>query len=375
MRSVRRVDRRCRWLVVAGVLAGIAAVARGADERKLPEDPAAEQKLLADAGAGFQIHRTDHFLIAYNTDDDTLHDFVARVEATYRGGLRFMDLHELKATPLKHRLEILFFDTPEGFREFAERMHVDVTGAAGFYHRASRRAFFYNARHAERVREVDRQIDRIEEQAKARRGTSAAANAFQAARRLRTERDRLVETINVTVVQHEVAHQVFFNLGLHNRSAPSWVIEGLAMLLETAPGSEGAGLGAVNQYRLLSFREALAGDGKWRDADARQFAAACAAGRLVPLRAFVGDEKAVHASEAHPEQLYAQAWSLVYYLQAHRREDLAVYLTVLYRRPVDRGYTPEQELLLFEKTFGPIDEQFEQRWLNFLLKQRVRPPT
>jgi hypothetical protein len=64
----------------------------------------------------------------------------------------------------------------------------------------------------------------------------------------------------------------------------------------------------------------------------------------------------------------------MYYLQHHRRADLGVYLTVLARRPQGRGYTPEQEVLLFEETFGPLDARFEAKWLNFVLKQRARPP-
>jgi len=375
VRSQRTILGR-RGCVALLIFVGLAGSTVRAAERELPIDARAEARLLEIAGSGFELNRTDHFVIAYNTDADTLHDFITRVEATYRGALRLLKADEIDTHEPRHRLEIVFFETPEQFRQFAERLHLDVTGAAGFYHPASNRAFFCNARNAPRVAAATAQIENLRRHAEQQSSGGSRAQTYKQVRRLEIQRDRLIETINLFVVQHEVAHQVFFNTGLHVRGAdtPPWVAEGLAMLMETPPSNRGAGFGAVNQYRLLSLRNALAGAGRWKDATAEQFPAACANGSLVPLRQLIGDKSLFKTSGPHVEQRYAQAWSFLFYLQKYRREDLGVYLTVLARRPSDRGYTPQQEVMLFEKTFGPIDDQFRDRWLNCVLKLRVHPP-
>jgi len=383
--ALRREDAsaRCRWVVV-GLLLCATLAARGDDDAasngaRAEETGAAREARLIEfaGGASVRVRRTEHYLIAYDTDEEVLREFVARVEATFRSVLRFLDTHDIPHQPLADRLEILFFDTPAGFEAFAQRIGAEVRGAAGFYQPRSNLAAFYNAHNAEQLVEVNGQIAQLQEQVSAagRGRGQPAANAVSALRKLRASRDRLIEAINQMVVQHEVAHQVLFNAGLHVRGAdnPPWVVEGLACLFESPPSADGAGLGAVNQYRLLNFREALTG-GDWKNAKAEQYADAVAGDRLVTLRRLIGEKELLKPSGERADARYAQAWSLVYYLQNHRREDFSVYLTVLARRPNDRGYSPDQEVELFEATFGPIDAKLEQQWLKFILRQRVRPP-
>lgn len=365
---------RGTWSRVGLSLLALGVLSARAAGNELEDDPAAEADLLALVGSdGFKVHRTAHYLICYDTDEEVLRDFIARVEATYRGTQRFLHSHQIAAQPLERRLEILFFDTPQEFRSHAELLGADVRGAAGFYHPGSNRAAFYNALNTERIADASRRIEDLRAQL-AEEG-SQRSDVLKELTRLRRIRDRTIATINQVVVQHEVAHQVFFNAGLHVRGAdnPPWLVEGLATLFEPPLGAQGSGQLAVNQYRLMSFREALSADGDWKHARADQFADACQHGRLVPLRTLVGEKSLFDTQDAHVEQRYAQAWSLMYYLQSERREDLGVYLTVMARRPSDRGYSGSQELQQFEHVFGPIDGPFEQRWLAFVLRQRVQP--
>jgi hypothetical protein len=367
-----------RWAgAIALLVIGVLPVR--AEERDRPDDPAAESALRAAAGKpGFRIHRTRHFLICYNTDATVLRDFVARVEATRRSAYRFLELHDVPHRDPAKRLEILFFDEPQGFLDYAERIGAQVVGAAGFYQPASNRAAFYNASNAVRLDPVNRKLDELQVALDAipRSRRTRRSAVLKQMQRLRVTRDQTVETINRVVVQHEVAHQVFFNAGLHHRRAdnPAWLVEGLACLFETPPSAQGAGIGAINQYRLIGFRTALTGTEDWKPARAEDFRPACGAGRMVPLRRLIGDGQLFTTTSAHAENRYAQAWGLVQFLQRRKRDDLSVYLAVLARRPTDRGYSPAQEVAIFEEVFGPLDDRFEQQWLDYVLDQRVRAP-
>ena len=299
------------------------------------------------------------------------------MEATYRTAHGFLRLHDVPHTQPEQRLQIYFFAHYEDFHEYAARIGADVRGAAGFYSPANNRAAFYNALSTPRLAELNRTIQSMEEELRATAGgprNRRREALVKELRILRNKRNTMIETINQLVVQHEVTHQVFYNAGLHVRGAdnPVWIVEGLGCLFETPPGPHGAGMAVVNQYRLLNLREALAGKGSASNATAEQFADACRDGRLVPLRRLVADKALFDTTKANVENIYAQAWSLAYYLQRCRRDKLGEYLTVLATRPSDRAYGPEQELRQFEFVFGPLDEEFEQQWLAYILAQRMR---
>ncbi len=351
---------------------GIDAYARDdATESK----PAAETELLKIAGDGFQTKSTAHFLIAYEGDSETLTDFIARVEATYVGVYRFLKIHDLDSTEPTQKLQIIFFDHPDAFLDYGKRTDANLAGAAGFYSPRTNRAAFYDALNMRRLEGVKEQIASIELSLKDRRSSPGNRQAIlKQLRRLRNERDQTIESVNQLVVQHEVAHQVLYNAGLHSRHAdqPIWLVEGLACLFETPPNRNGAGFATVNQYRLLNLREAISGEVSPKRVKATGYKDAVRQGRLVSLRRLIGDRSLFDTGRSNVENAYAQAWSLVHYLHRRKRVEFGDYLTVLARRPVDREYSPAMELMIFEKVFGKVDEAFVTDWLDFCLELRVR---
>ncbi len=364
----------CLYALMCLVLAWFPMIAQARDEVAEERSPA-ETELLKVAGEGFEIKSTAHFAIAYDGDSETIADFIARVEATYRGVYRFLKLHDLDSTEPTEKLEIIFFDRPEAFFDYAKRTNADVTGAAGFYSPRTNRAAFYHALNMQRLAGVNEQIASIEESLDSKNGRGRdRKNVLKQLRILRNERDQTIESVNQLVVQHEVAHQVLYNAGLHSRQGdqPTWLVEGLACLFETPPNRNGAGFATVNQYRLLNFREAISGEIAPKRMRADSYQEAVRQGRLVPLRRLIGDRNVFDMGRANVENAYAQAWSLVHYLHHRKRVAFGDYLTVLARRPVDREYSPATELMIFEEVFGPVDEQFIKGWLDFCLDLRVR---
>lgn len=342
---------------------------------ELPVDPAAESELLKVAGDdGFEIHRTRHFLICYNTDRDKLLDFVARVEGTYLGVLRFLDSSDFPRKPLNVRLEILFFANVDQFSNYAKNVGFDSTGAAGFYSPENNRAAFFDTMSSPRFAELNASVDQMQRQLKAMRGKNRSARKalVKDLNKLRIQRDNYIETINQLVVQHEVAHQVLFNTGVHVRGAmnPMWLVEGLACLFEPPPSSGGAGLGRVNQYRLVNLRRTLSPTGEPADAKREHLQDAFDAKRMFRLMQLVADPRLLSTARADVETTYAQAWSLVFYLQRKHRDKLGEYLRRVAQRPVGKPISAIEEFNLFEDVFGPLDEEFERRWISYLLKQR-----
>ena len=374
-----------RILLLAAVALGTAAPGSGQtgsdDEPALPIDPAAEQELLALAGPGARIRRTEHFVIAYDTPEDTVGSLVSRLEATYRGVHRLCSVSDIPVRRLEHRLPVLFFHRYEDYGRCATACNFPYSGSAGFYNQKNNVATFVNILNLPELAEVNQSIqtsaDRIAELRKQRPPDREALQAEQhRLRRLTNERDRIVEQTNRLAVQHEVAHQVLFNIGVHVLGAqnPGWVVEGLACMFETPPSSSGAGVGAINQGRLADFRACL-GDGSPNvRLKPEDLEVALRSGKFLPLTDLIGDPD-LFSRRGDPNLVhyYTQAWSLVFYLHKARRAEFAEYLRLLGRRKVGETTTRQRELADFEGALGPLDDNFKRRWVAYILSLQFKP--
>ncbi len=366
--------------IVIGMLVCVSpGILWAAGDEPIPINHNAERELLSAAGNGFYIKRTDHFVVAYNTDSENLYDFISRLEATYNSTQRFLKVLDIPFDRPRNRLEVIFFSQRNEFLRYADELGTPGEGAAGFYYSKTNRAAFFDTASLPQLVAVDKEIQTIRRSLRnlpKRKNKKQRDELDTQMRLLRNRRNNLVESFNQLVVQHEVTHQIFYNCGLHTRDGdnPKWVVEGLACLFEPPPSADGAGLGVINQYRLLNFHEALTGIAGEAGGRIDHFEKAVRAGRLVSLQELIGDKRIFDVRRANIDGVYAEAWSLMHYLQRFRRDDLSVYLTVLAKRPTGRGYTPEQELMQFEHVFGPITEDFERRWLKYVLSLRVKIP-
>lgn len=349
-----------------------------AQETPVPIDEPAEAELLQIAGDGFRIERTDHFVIAHNTSPDVLRSFLVRAERTYDAVFRFCRAGEIPVRAPSHRLAIVFFDRPEEFTQYGERVGFSNPVASGIFSIHLNRAAFFNTENTPRMSELSAVISGMEGQLAG--GSGLGGNERRAVRkqlqRARNQREQYVTQINQLVIQHEVAHQVLYNIGVHTAGAqnPTWLAEGLACLFETPPGSKGAGFTAVNQARLRDFRVCLTAKSSDQLPQAGNLVHAYRSGELVPLKQLIGDAAfLVRGGNPHIANHYAQAWSLVFYLQRTQQKAFARYIqTIAQRRPEDR-FTEQQEIEAFEAVFGPIDARFEQRWVGCVLNLPYRP--
>jgi hypothetical protein len=147
---------------------------------------------------------------------------------------------------------------------------------------------------------------------------------------------------------HEMIHLLAAHSGLlprHN-AFPVWLQEGLAMQFEVIRGARWAGIGRAHDLRLPDWRRIQP------------------APRLEPLVRDAG------FGRGYNRDLYAQAWSLVYYLRAQHPQQFLTFLDLL-RSPesASEDLTPSQRSLdIFQRAFGADLEALERDWHAFMSK-------
>lgn len=371
----------------------------------LPIDTQQETNLLKLTGREFRIRRTAHFVIAFNSDPTVVSEFISRVEQTYAAVYRFCDTNKIVADRPPHRLEVVFFDEPQQYLWFCQQSTYNATGTFGSYYEPTNRSAFFNVNHEPRLVELGMQIAAaqvnlgsmrretkrlMDPQARldvqfgdGRRTTMTAdqvrrqiAQSQRELEQLDNRRKAYSERINCTVVQHEIAHQVLFNAGLHQRKAsnPRWLVEGLATLFETPPTLQGSGIAVINPLRLKDFRDAVADGRNPATLGADHYLHAVATGRLVSPQQLILQPELLNTHGDNGANNYAVTWALTYYLLRTKRTDFSVYLQELSHRQPGMTVSPAQELELFEKHFGPLDEVFSRRFATATLRLSYRVP-
>ena len=333
------------------------------------------------AGEPFKIRETDHFTIAYNTDYGVIRPLVGRLEATFDAAWRFAAENNLADKPPAQRLEVIVFDRLEEFRRYAERVGVTAGGMAGFYHPTTNVAAFCNMHNSPALANLGSEIDRIQRQHAALVSANQPATLTRrrqlrsALSNLAASRETLVTRFNRLVIQHEGAHQVLFNLGVHVRGAmnPDWLIEGLACQFEVPQGDRTGRIRTINQMRLGDFREALGLAANVRQITPEAHTKALAARRVIPLTDLVSGKGFAEQPAEDVAYRYAQAWSLVFHLSRRHGRSFERYLKRLTSRAPGEAVEPERELAEFESLFGKIGVAFETHWLTHMVGLRFDP--
>lgn len=367
-------------------------------------DAEQEANLLRVAGRGFEIYRTNHFIIAHNVDPALVQSLSMRLEQTYDSVTRFCRRTGFSLQPLARRLEVVFLDTWPDYQRFSRQSRFNCEGTYGFYLDVTNRSAFLNVENDPQlikmqagIKASQDNVSRMEDTLKSIRGNQPLEIVYADGRReqmtkaqakdhcasahrelevLEAQRQNYCDRINCMVVQHEVAHQVLYNTGAHVRGAmnPRWLVEGLACIFETPPTSMGSGLGAINQARLKDFRRMVAGDGdsQSRALTSSMYADAVAQRRMTSLKELVRNGDLFNERGDRGSAHYAVAWALVHYLQRMQGKALASYLREVGERQPGVDVSADEEMQLFEKHFGPIDAGFLSRFSGYILQLPCR---
>jgi hypothetical protein len=330
-----------------------------ANMKAIPPDEAAEQAALADLGDAFSLHRTRHYSVLYDTSKQDVETFSTAIEQTYRSCVNYALKLDQPAKLPKAKLVIYYFQEHQDYSDYSEKIHVgpQTETTPGVYVPALNLSMFYNFQNLSSFKDAKKEAeDRITEiRDKIRSGVDPAER-----RRLQNEIKNLRSQsnwnttqggdISESTVQHEVSHQVLWNIGLHNarqfEANPRWFVEGTAMMFETISTGRSANFGALNRSRLLDFRTFQQSK------------------RLIPLRAFISS--AEHFGPGSISIAYPEAWAIVHYLNRTKRKRIKTYIKTLNERPEGYESDPDQEIKDFEAAFGKLDEKWEKRWLGWM---------
>lgn len=371
-------------LRAAGILTGLVALSSMVSASfALPEDKAGAEQFLEIVGEGFRVRETEHFAIAYETSYEVLRPLIGRLEGTFNAVQRFCEGRDLMITPLSDRLRIVLFDDSEGFRRFAVERGSPSAVASGVYWPDSNVAAFLNTLRLPEIQQISQQIERVVASSRRpakRQRTAKASRAHKKALQrqaseLRSQRDIIVERFNRFTIQHEAAHQVLFNFGVHKRNArnPVWLVEGLACQFEIPQTGKSGGTRQINQMRLGDLRNALGlADGVKKITEA-DYQTALKSKNIVSLQVLVTDPAVFTGADSNIVFRYAQAWGLVYFLSRERKAEFGRYIRSLANRPAEEALDSSKQLDYFVRFFGPAGNELEREWIESVAKLRFTP--
>lgn len=286
---------------------------------------------------GFNVHRTDHYLILHQGDDDSfartngalLEDLHARLLAAFRK-------HDVTVHEAEFPLVAVIFKSEEDFRN-----HRPVASdVQAYYEIYSNRIFLY-------------------EQPSGRRGGP--------------EVDALLRP---QMTAHEGTHQILQNIGVQPRLAewPLWLVEGLAEYCAAPASRKGQpawdGLGQINNLHMATLREIedpVSLSMRGQDAQTRSLF-------REPGQPLV--EAMIRRTELTPTE-YALAWAITHYLAMERSDDFTRFLRVMGDAPPLEPRSPDDHVRTFRATFGDDLGKLDRTvhaYLNRLTKRKGYDP-
>ncbi|MBI1824812.1 MAG: DUF1570 domain-containing protein [Planctomycetes bacterium] len=356
------------------------------------------------------VRSTAHFEIVNDVAECDLRPLVARLEGTYNAIQRFAKAEGFgvasdpanQQTPLdpplvrgeaaqrpkwgeaRLPLKIILFNSQADFGKQLATFHIGANSVAGFYDQATNMAVFCNARDHDDVRRINGEIASLQEKFRAVAGlgagddgdvqSDAIENAINA---LRQQREDVIESYNRFTIQHEAAHQVLFNLGVHafGTGNPPWLVEGLATQFEVPQANRQGNLNNVNQYRLTDFREAVGAVARNERISDAEIDALFRDERLISFDSLLTD-RLFNRNDGAVNLRYAESWALVYFLAHEHSKGFHEYLQKVVTAAKDdgpgAGTSSKRDLDSFRASFGPIDEALQRRFVRFILKLPVR---
>ena len=278
------------------------------------------KRLLAELPQGFDVHRTAHYVICFDTSRAYAQWCGSLFERLYLAFTNFWGHKGFTLSEPEFPLVATVFADKRAYLKYSE----PVLGAAGgsiigYFNLNSNRMVMYD-------------LTGSESSGRSRRiGTSAQINQVLA-------RPEALQT--VATIVHEATHQIAFNCGLHTRlsDCPVWFSEGIAVYFETPDLSSAKGwrgVGNVNRTRLEQFQQYL----RTRPTDSLE-------SLIARDTRFRDTRKALDA--------YAEAWSLTYFLLRQHADRYVSYLKLLSQKKPLLQDGPAKRVEQFEGVFGNL---------------------
>jgi hypothetical protein len=303
-----------------------------------PLSPADQgRRMLEQLPPGFDVHRTKHYVLCYNTNQAYAQWTGALFERLYMAFHTYWTARGFKLHDSEFPLVAVVFADQASYAEHSRKELGDrAKSIVGYYSLYTNRMTLYDLTGVAAAR---RPGDR--------RGTTAQINEALA---------RPEAEFNVATVVHEATHQLAYNCGMHARLAdvPRWVSEGMAVYFETPDLKSDKGwrtIGATSRGRLATFRRYTA----TRPATS--------------LSSLVADDARLR-DPRQADVAYAEAWALNHFLLARHSKEYTAYLKLL----ADKGPlvfdTPAERLQAFRAAFGDDLDKLDAEFLRHVKQIR-----
>ena len=289
-------------------------IERKADARAFQPIDADEmqRRLQGELKEGFQVYRTQHYVIFYNCNELYAKQVGALFEQLYRSFFTFWKNQRWKLPEPDYPLVAVVLRDHSAFLDYASN---DIGETAktviGYYHLGSNRMTTFNVPDWER---------------------------------------------NVATLIHEATHQLAYNCGVQRRFAdnPMWVSEGLATFFESPDRRNPRtwrSIGSVNQVNLRRWYQYFPN----RPAES-----------LATLLA--DDMRYRNATEA--SAAYAEGWALTYFLIKTKRKEYVAYLRLLSEGKYLAEKTKRQRIEDFVDCFGMTLEETNRAFVKYMRSVR-----
>lgn len=280
-----------------------------------------KSRLQKHFGSRYKISTTDHFVVIHPNNGGDAKSYWAQPFENYYIRLRnYFTAQGLRTTDPEFPLIAIVLRSRS---EFDRRLHAEADfspSVVGYYSRQTNRITTYDP--------------------------------TKASLKIQRQNPEYNWLYSSPTIIHEIAHQVAFNCGIHNRysTVPKWTSEGLAMLCETrgvydfknAPDIQSR----INQFRLTSFR--------------KLFSAGKTKGKLLELI------KNDRLFETEPEVAYAVSWAISFYLNESRQDEYMSYLRRDAKRGSFRVHNRLDRVGFFIDHFGKDIDALESRMNIFI---------
>jgi hypothetical protein len=286
------------------------------------------KKILAELPPNFEVLKTAHYLIFYDTSKTYASWCGSLFERLY---LAFTNYWTRKGFTLKEPefpLVAIIFADRAAYLKFSKPELGDAgESIVGYFSLTSNRMTMYDLSGLENNGGM-----------RAKGGTMAQINQI-------LSQPQSMQT--VATIVHEATHQIAFNCGLHTRlsDCPTWFSEGIALFFETPDlrSQKGwSGIGTINDTRLERFQNYF----RHRLADS--------------LETLISTDKRIRDPKTGLDA-YSEAWALTYFLIHQKPKEYVAYLKLLSQKKPLLMDKPEKRMEEFEKIFGSpqkLDEEF-----------------
>ncbi len=266
-------------------------------------------RLQREFGRRFEVTAAGSYVVVHPAGQGAI--WATRFDQLNRSFRHYFTARGFQLQRARFPLVAIVFATREEFFQAARREHATINpGVLGYYSLATNRVMIYD---------------------QTQQGRDWSENA---------------ETIT-----HEAAHQSAFNTGVHSRFSPPprWVTEGLGVMFETR--------GVWNSRRYTKRSDRI---------QHRKLAAFRRYLNTRPSKSLAEWVSSDRPFRANPQNAYAQAWALSFYLSETQPRKYIRFLAKTASRPDFTRYRGPERLQDFRSAFGQDLTMLETRFLRFI---------